>query len=723
MMSGDEWFEKVMRWGQVNLKEDDPQTLDVDFWASYWQRAKVQGVTINAGVGVAYYPTQIPLHRRAKFLGDRDVFGELVGAARKLGLYVLARLDPNWGHEELYKAHPDWFLTDAEGKPRQRGQAVPTANEPQFLSATPLAQHDVLYSTCWNSPFHREFVPAVMTEIMERYDVDGFFTNGWPPIGWNPPDLTMVCYCPHCQERWRKRGHDRYPDKPDPTDPLWRDFVLFVQESVEEVQALWREHTKRLKPTAVFVWNSHGSLSTGLRWERFVQLADLLNDDSQGRRVGEPLWVSGRCGKVMMAVAEGKPVLRVAGVWQVGEPPMRHTAKPDAELTLFFAEAVANGQRLWWHVLGAELYDRRWLNAVASYFSWLAEIEPYLRNLESLADIAVVWSPQTFWLSYWTQMNPSPIEAFNGWYQTLLEGRTPFDLLPEWKLTTDAINRYRVLILPSQTCLRKESVQALSEFVSNGGGLIGCFEAGTENLWGELNGNEVWSKLFGVQRVDEPPPRLRHCYMRIEPNEQEHPILFSFVDTDILPGASYLSRVEAIDNVQTLLNFVPTYPVHPPEKVYPDPKRTDLPLVFCSERNGRTVYFAMDIDAAFWRSRLPDHKRLLLNAIKWVRKGEPLPVTVEGHGLLDVTIWKQEKSLTVHLVNLTTPNLFGGPVTEVVPVGEQKVKLILPERAFSVKAKLLRAGCEIQTTAKGNELSLTVPQVIDHEVIAVDIQP
>jgi hypothetical protein len=74
-----------------------------------------------------------------------------------------------------------------------------------------------------------------MTEIMERYDVDGFFTNGWPPTNWHPVDMSLVCYCPHCLEKWRKRGHERYPQKPDPSDPLWRDFVLFVQESIEEV--------------------------------------------------------------------------------------------------------------------------------------------------------------------------------------------------------------------------------------------------------------------------------------------------------------------------------------------------------------------------------------------------------------------------------------------------------------------------------------------------------
>jgi hypothetical protein len=129
----------------------------------------------------------------------------------------------------------------------------------------------------------------------------------------------------------------------------------------------------------------------------------------------------------------------------------------------------------------------------------------------------------------------------------------------------------------------------------------------------------------------------------------------------------------------------------------------------------------MDFDAAFWRSRLPDHKRLLLNAVNWVRKGEPLPVTVSGNGLLDVTIWRQERSITVHLVNLNTPNLFGGPVTEIVPVGRQELKVVLPEGAKPVMVKLLRAKLDIPVNLQGDELTVVVPQVLDHEVVAMEI--
>lgn len=711
-----------MRWGQVNLKEDDPLSLEVDFWVDYWKRTRLQGITLNAGGGVAYYPTKIPLHRRARFLGDRDLFGELVAAAKQIGLRVLARLDPNFAHEEMYQAHPDWFLTDAQGKPRQRGQAAPMATEPQYLSAP----RDVLYSTCWNSPFHRQFMLEVMTEIMQNYEVDGFFTNGWPPIGGGPPDLSMVCYCPHCRKRWNIRGHQELPTKTDPSDPLWRDFVSFVQESVEEVQSLWRQHTKELRPSATFVWNSHGSLATGLRWDRFHQLADLLNDDAQGRAVGTPLWDAGRSGKVMMAVAEGKPVLRVFGTWHVGNPPMRHTAKPLEEEILFVAEAVANGQRPWWHHLGGTPYDRRWMKGIEDYYRWLAEEEPYFRNTTSLAEVGLLWSPRTLWLERWARekfQGPSPTEAMLGWYLALLESRIPFDLVPEWKLQPHHLSQYHLLLLPSMTCLDEEGIAGLANYVANGGGLVSAFEASLRDSWGRQRADYGLASLLGVHRVEDPPPALRHCYLQIGKEERRHPLFKGMGDTDILPGSAWLSRVEPLKETQTLTTFIPTYPTAPPEKVYRDPAETHLPLIFLKENPGRCVYFAMDLDAAYWRSRLPDHRRLMINALQWVRGSKEPSVLVEGPGLLDVTCWRQEKSLTVHLVNLNTPNLYGGNVTEIVPVGEQKARIKLPKgtRARSVRLLRTQRTLKLKEGEKG-VLEVLIPQVRDYEVLAIDLE-
>ena len=48
-----------------------------------------------------------------------DPFGELRQGCRKLGMNVVARIDPHAAHDDIYQAHPDWIAVDAAGKPRR----------------------------------------------------------------------------------------------------------------------------------------------------------------------------------------------------------------------------------------------------------------------------------------------------------------------------------------------------------------------------------------------------------------------------------------------------------------------------------------------------------------------------------------------------------------------------------------------------------------------------
>src|SRR6476659_4134789 len=72
------WVDKPMRWAQLTLVEDDPGKFDPQFWLDYFKRTKSDAVCLSAGGCVAYYPTKVPFHHRSGWLGDRDVFGELV---------------------------------------------------------------------------------------------------------------------------------------------------------------------------------------------------------------------------------------------------------------------------------------------------------------------------------------------------------------------------------------------------------------------------------------------------------------------------------------------------------------------------------------------------------------------------------------------------------------------------------------------------------------------
>ena len=111
------WQRKIRRIGQLNMTEHDPVALNVEEWADYWSSLKVDAVLVSVTGILAFYQTKVPFHRKGKYLGTRDFFGECCAAAKKRGMHVIARMSPdlNWG--DALAAHPEWFQRDAQGKP------------------------------------------------------------------------------------------------------------------------------------------------------------------------------------------------------------------------------------------------------------------------------------------------------------------------------------------------------------------------------------------------------------------------------------------------------------------------------------------------------------------------------------------------------------------------------------------------------------------------------
>ncbi|NLK07088.1 MAG: hypothetical protein GX316_00125, partial [Firmicutes bacterium] len=130
--------------------------------------------------------------------------------------------------------------------------------------------------------------------------------------------------------------------------------------------------------------------------------------------------------------------------------------------------------------------------------------------------------------------------------------------------------------------------------------------------------------------------------------------------------------------------------------------------------------FPWNIDQIFWEILCVDHGRLLKNAVIWATDA-PQPVTVEGQGVLDVTIWKQSSSMTVHMVNLTNPMMMKGPIREFIPLGTQTVKIRLPDGCKVRGAKLLKTEGELEYSITDGYLEAVVPSILDHEVLAIDL--
>jgi hypothetical protein len=96
-------------------------------------------------------------------------------------------------------------------------------------------------------------------------------------------------------------------------------------------------------------------------------------------------------------------------------------------------------------------------------------------------------------------------------------------------------------------------------------------------------------------------------------------------------------------------------------------------------------------------------------------------VKLEGMGIFDLAVWKQEKSLTVHLLNMTNPMYMQGPVRELLPSFPQDLTLTLPEGIQPAAVKLLSTGQKALYRLEGRKLIVSIPSFLDHEVVAIDV--
>lgn len=684
------WVDKPMRWAQLTLVEDDPGKFDPAFWLDYFRRTHSDAVCLSGGGCVAYYPTEVPFHHRSRWLGDRDVLGELISGCRKLGMVVIVRTDPHATYDDVQTAHPDWITVDAQGKPVRH----PVSPE--------------MWETCRLGPYNFEFMTEVKKEIMRHYRVDGIFINRWDG---------SICYCEHCLKNFKDASGFDMPRTTNPQDPARRTYLLWRQQRLFDLWQHWDRAVREINPDACVIPNTGGGASSSLDMKKIAELAPTLICDRQARHGLMSPWAIGMNAKEYRGALGMKPTV---GVFSVGvEEPYRwkDSVQNADEIRLWVADLVANGLRPWFTKFGGVLHDERWLKPVEDIYCRLAGWEKYLRNERPLARVALVYSQQTWWFA-----NNKVEDHTLGWYQALIEARIPFEMVHDRLLDAEHIGQFKTLILPSIAALSDAQCQQLQEFVAQGGSVIATHETSLCDEWGVRRKNFGLAELFGVDFGGKIEARMQNAYLRLEHEAAGgHPLLKGLEDAPrIIHG---VSRIEVKPREQfppSPLTLIPSYPDLPMEMVYPRVPKTDIAQVFFREfGKGRVVYFPWDIDRTFWEVLSTDHGRLLRNSVEWATNEEP-PVTVTGPGILDVTIWQQKNSLTVHLVNLTNPMMMKGPVRELIPISEQKIRIRLPDGLEPRRMHLLAAGKALKFERDGSYLTATVPSILDHEIIAID---
>lgn len=719
------WYQRAVRWGQTNITELDSIQYDIDWWRDFWRRTCIQGVIVNAGGIVAYYPSKYSLQYRAQYLGDRDLYGELSDAAKEDGLYVLARMDSNRTTEEFYSAHPEWFAIDSNGDPYRAGNR---------------------YVTCIFSDYYESFLPGILEEVIERYQPQGFTDNSWSGLS-----RTQICHCDNCARSFKDScGYD-LPTKVDWDSDAYRAWIRWNYDRRLEVWDLNNRTTQAAGgEDCLWLGMTSGNIfheSIRFRDDRGIYARSKIVMLDHQRRDQTGFQQNGDTAKrIHGQLGWDKLIPESMSQYDSGRPVFRLGAKHEPEARMWMVEGIAGGIQPWWHFIGAYHEDRRGYRTAPPVMQWHEANEEYLVNRSPIATVGLVWSQENVDFYGRDNGNELVMLPYNGMMQAMIRDRIPYLPVHADDIARDA-EGLDTLILPNLAAMSEAQIKSVRDFVVNGGNLVATGESSLYTEWGDKRDDFALAELFGVHITGEKLGATEiagaswetfsnHTYLRLVPelrgqmdgpqmgmeppiNGERHPVFKGFEETDIVGFAGHLELVRADPDASVLLTYVPPFPIYPPEFSWMREPVTDHAglVVRQTPAGGRVAYLPADIDRCFARYNLPDHGDLLANTIRWACH-DRIPISVTGGGLIDCHFYSQPGRVIAHLVNLTSTWEY--PVHELVPTGPYRVALRLPESLSPSKVKFLVGGSTADAVFEDGWVRFEISSIADHEVVVVE---
>ncbi|TVR53071.1 MAG: Tat pathway signal protein [Puniceicoccaceae bacterium] len=703
------WFQRVRRWGQTNLSERDPVDYDDAFWRSHWRHTRVQGIIVNAAGIVAYYPSRFERQYRARYLGGRDLFGEITAAAREEGLAVLARMDSNRADESFLRAHPDWFCVDAGGSPYQ--------SQGRFF-------------TCVNGPYYREFLPQILVEIVQRYHPEGFTDNSWSGLG-----RGAICHCDHCARRFREEEAAALPREENWDDSVYRKWIRWSYRMRLEVWDLNNRVTRDAGGEhclwlGMLSGDPIGQSRSFRDLRSLARRSQIIMCDHQSRDCDNGFEQNALNGKLLHGLMGwDRQIPESMAMYVRGAQAFRVASNPAAESRLWMAEGFAGGISPWLHHITARHEDRRQYATAEPLMRWHEANEDWLYDREPVAAVGLVWSQENIDFHGRDRPDERVGQPWRGMVHALNRAHIPWRPVHADDLDASSAG-LSALVLPDLAVMTDGQIDAVRGFVEDGGGLVATGRSS------RLDGEGLPREDFGLAEVlgvrieagesgaDEETPAnweqyQNHTYIR-RTGSEGGPLWEGFSDADLLPFGGLPERVRPAPGTRVEATWVPPFPIYPPEFCWTDTPATEIPAVLTRETpgGGRVACLPADLARTHGRYRMPDHARLLANLVRWAVRGD-LPMEIKVEGRLNAQLYRKGSCLVLHLVNLTGCPPWPEPVETAVPVGPVEVRLRGSGFGGASKVELRVAGASLAPVKREDGIGFTIPKIDLHEMVVV----
>ncbi|MEU6647336.1 alpha-amylase family protein [Saccharomonospora sp. NPDC046836] len=686
------WYDRATRWTQLTFVEDDPLHFDRAFWADVMSRTHSDAACISAGGYLAFYPSAVPQHRRSRHLGDLDLFGAVNDDARRLGMVVMARVDPHAVHTDVAAVRPEWLARDESGEPI-RHWAVPNA----FL-------------TCPFGPYYSEFVVEVIQEIAQTYDVDAVFLNRW--------NSRSVSYSESARQAYRRQTGQNLPGTGSNDAAEWSTYTRWRAEYLGQQVLRWNDALRAVNPRGSVIPNRGSLLTRDLDEAVSGQLAPAMFVDKQGRSTDEPVWTAGQLGKKARGLHPDLPVTLISSVGpEVPVVRWKDAVASPAEITTRIVDGFLHGASPWFTKFNARVIDPRWVPPIEQAFTLHERAVRLFGDARIEARVAVLdtWRPDPAEVRENPHLDDDPSER--GVYQALLEARIPFEYLVGDTLDMNRLREFSVVVLPGNTLLDPEQEQILCAYVESGGAVVGEVVRGATGWKAPAAEPGQLANLAGVLAVDTVRTEVRNNYVAV--TEPGHRVTDPFGPTERIVGGTAVAAVRVADDVVVPFRFVPDFPDLPMEEVYAREEPSD-PAVVLREHpgGGRTALVAFNLSALFAEMAQVDHADLIAALVRWALNDE-VPVSVSGEGLVDLAVRRSSSAVVVAIVNLDAPNTLHGQMRTPRPLGPQTVHVRVPDGVDAVTIRRLSEPDPVRQEVVGGSVDVLVPRIACLEVVEI----
>ena len=589
-------------------------------------------------------------------------------ASRRLGLPLHCHYSGIWDGAAA-KRNPSWVVVPAK----------PPAEQEELKQNAGGFAREIM---CPRGPYLEELMIPQMKELIDRYDVDGFWIDG---------DLwgAQPCYCERCRAAYAEEtGHAEPPESPE--SPEWTRWWLFNLRSFERFVTRYTEAVHQHRPGVKVCSNW---LQTFCHPGEPTVPTDWISGDN--------VWSwsidSGRCESRFIST-RGKHWDLMLWAWYYpqgfNKPEYPPTAKPPQMLMQEAATVVALGGAVQVYETVAKVRDGRlagWrLDRLKTVGDFVKRRRSLAQDSDTYPQVAVLHSEDHL---YATANGPNlkhntDLMPVRGATLALVESQLGVDILDEWALL-QRLDDFPVVVVPEAHLLSETMVERLRTYVERGGSLLvtgaRCYERFSGEFLGVEQGTVVEKETYAVAALDGAEPVHARAWRLTRPTDAD---LIAPLYRDTL-----LEAESETDYAAATLRSV---------------------------GKGQVAYIPWDAFAAYAVLRYPLLRAFIAGVVK--RLGGDKLVTVESPGCVDVVMRRKAgHPLIIHMINhasgvLNQPGVPG--IDEVPPVGPLKFKINLPQRPAAVRLEF--SDDEPVWQWDNGSLSVTVPSVHIHAALVID---